>query len=405
MKSAATCIALIAILSCFFSAQAIAKPQQPDVPVAWTSLVAWPIASPQPVLCTDDKIHLVYELLVMNVSSSAMMLDRLEALDASKDDAGSNTKSGDAIVATLQGADLEATIRAFPTGSTRTIGPFQLTRIFLDVKFAKDATLPKVLTHRFQVTFAPATGTPPLNSSTIVSGRTDVTNAAAIVIGPPLEGPRWVDALGCCSPPSGHRTATLPINGKFVCFERFAIDFAQLNPENKLYAGPRDQLSSYAYVGAKVLAVADGTVVNLQDNRPEETPPNFPKGYDLMQQLGNFVIIDIGHGHFAFYAHFQPNTLKVHKGDKVRRGQELALLGNSGNSDAPHLHFGIEDGPLPFASNGVPFVFSSFTTTGTITNPFDDIAAGATAQIGPARAGPHRNELPLSDDVITFPKQ
>lgn len=161
MKSGATCIALIAILSCFFSAQSISKPQQPDIPVAWTSLVAWPIASPQPVLCTDDKIHLVYELLVMNVSASAMMLDRLKALDASKDDAGSNTKSGDAIVATLQGADLEATIRAFPIGSTRTIGPFQLTRIFLEVKFAKDATLPNALTHRLQVTFAPATGTPP----------------------------------------------------------------------------------------------------------------------------------------------------------------------------------------------------------------------------------------------------
>jgi hypothetical protein len=190
----------------FFSAQAISKPQQPDAPVAWTSLVAWPIASPQPVLSTDGKIHLVYELLFINVSSSAMMLDRLDTLDASKDDAGSNTESEDVIVPTLQGADLEATIRAFPTGSTRTIGPFQLTRIFLDVKFAKDATVPKVLTHRFQVTFAPATGTPPLNSSTIVSGRTEVTNTPAVVIRPPLEGPRWVDALGCCSSPSGHRT-------------------------------------------------------------------------------------------------------------------------------------------------------------------------------------------------------
>jgi hypothetical protein len=195
MKSATICIVLTVILLCF-SGQAISEPQQPDMPVAWTSLVAWPIASPQPVLCTDDKIHLAYELLVMNVSSSAMMLDRLDTLDGSKDDTGSNTKSGDKIVATLQGADLEATIRAFPTGSTRTVGPFQLTRIFLDVKFAKDATLPKVLAHRFQVTFAPATGTPPLNSSTIVSGRTDVTNAPAVVIGPPLEGPRWVDAIG-----------------------------------------------------------------------------------------------------------------------------------------------------------------------------------------------------------------
>jgi hypothetical protein len=419
MKSATTCIALAVVLSCFFSAQATSEPQKPDThsadriatgsealpPVAWTSLVAWPIASPQPVLASDLKVHLVYELLVMNVSSSVMTLDRLETLDASKGGAVVNTKSGDEIVGTLQSADLEATTRAFPSGSTRTVGPFQLTRIFLDVTFAKNAILPKVLKHRFQITFTPAAGTPPVTSATVVSGRTDVTNTPAVVIGPPLEGPRWVDAIGCCSPPSVHRTATLPINGKFYAFERFAIDFAQLNPENKLYAGPRDQLSSYAYVGAKVLSVADGTVVNLQDGRPNETPPKFPEGYDLLQQLGNFMIVDIGHGRFAYYCHFQPNTLKVHVGDKVRRGQVLALLGNSGNSDAPHLHFGIQDGPLPYASDSLPFVFSSFTTTGTITNPFDDIAAGATAQIGPAQAGPHRNELPLQDEVITFPKQ
>src|SRR6478752_6121862 len=185
MKSATICIALTVILSCFFSAQAISKPQRPDIPVAWTSLVAWPIASPQPVLCTDDKMHLVYELLVMNVSASAMMLDRLEALDASKDDAGSNTKSGDEIVATLRGAGLEATTRAFPSGSTRTVGPFQLTRIFLDVTFAKNAILPKVLKHRFQVTFTPATGTPPVTSTAVVSGHTDVINTRAVVIGPP----------------------------------------------------------------------------------------------------------------------------------------------------------------------------------------------------------------------------
>src|SRR6476660_6869535 len=102
MTSAATGIALTVLLSCFFSAQAISKPQQPDMPVAWTSLVAWPIASPQPVLCTYEKIHLVYELLVMNVSSSAMTLDRLDTLYASKDHAGTHTPSPDTIVATLQ---------------------------------------------------------------------------------------------------------------------------------------------------------------------------------------------------------------------------------------------------------------------------------------------------------------
>ena len=95
MKSATTCIAVAVIFACFCSAQAIPQPRQPDIhsadrmatgserlpSVAWTSLVAWPFASPQPVLVSDGKVHLVYELLVMNVSSSVMTLDRLETLD------------------------------------------------------------------------------------------------------------------------------------------------------------------------------------------------------------------------------------------------------------------------------------------------------------------------------------
>jgi Peptidase family M23 len=368
-------------------------------PQKWTSLVATPIASPRPVLGADGRVHLVYELLVMNVSPSAMTLERLETLDASKGDAGNK------IVATSEGGVLEEISRSFTNPLTLTVGPFQTTRLFLDATFDKNATVPKVLEHRFQFTLTPAAGVPPVTSATVVSGRTKVSNARAVVIGPPLEGSRWVDAIGCCSPPSVHRTATLPINGKIRASERFAIDFAQLTPDNKLYTGPRDQLSSYAYVGSKVLSVADGRVVGLQDGRPDETPPTFPQGYTLLQQLGNFVVVDIGHGRFAFYAHFQPNTLKVKVGDKVRRGQVLALMGNSGNSDAPHLHFGIQDGPGPFASNSLPYVFSSFTTTGTITNPFDDIAAGATAEIGPAQAGRHKEELPLENEVITFPKQ
>ena len=56
---------------------------------------------------------------------------------------------------------------------------------------------------------------------------------------------------------------------------------------------------------------------------------------------GNNVIMEIGDGLYAFYAHLQPGSLRVKVGDKVRRGQVLGLLGNSGNSSEPHLHFHI----------------------------------------------------------------
>lgn len=48
-------------------------------------------------------------------------------------------------------------------------------------------------------------------------------------------------------------------------------------------------------------------------------------------------------------------TMCVHMGELIRQGQVIGLLGNSGNSDAPHLHFAIVDGPGPLSSDGLPF--------------------------------------------------
>ncbi len=386
-------IIAVAILMLVIRSVYAAEDEAPSQMV--TSLVATPIASPQPVRATDGNVHLVYELLLLNVSSSLMKLKQLEILDASEN----------GVVDRLGGTVLESANPPFPGQVPLTLEPFHWTRLLLDVTFAKDAALPKALEHRFQIMLTPAVGNPPVTSATLVSGRTEVKNAPPVVLGPPLEGPRWVVGIGCCFPPSSHRMATLPINGNIFASERFDIDFVQLNPENRLYKGPINQLSSYAYEGAKVLAVADGIVVSLQEGQPEQKPGGgLPSGLTLLQGLGNFLVIDIGNGRFAFYAHLQPKTLKVKVGDKVHSGQLLALLGNSGNSDAPHLHFGIHDGPEPYSSNSLPFVFASFTTIGTVTNSFEKEVkiAGKPAEVGPDRAGPHQNELPLENDVITF---
>src|SRR3954471_18618605 len=82
-----------------------------------------------------------------------------------------------------------------------------------------------------------------------------------------------------------------------------------------------------------------------------------------------YVVVDIGGGRFAFYAHLQPGSLKVHVGDRVRAGQVLGLVGNSGNTDFPHLHFHVMNGPSPLASDGLPFEFRSFTSPGSVANP------------------------------------
>jgi murein DD-endopeptidase MepM/ murein hydrolase activator NlpD len=99
----------------------------------------------------------------------------------------------------------------------------------------------------------------------------------------------------------------------------------------------------------------------------------------------------------------QSGSLKVKVGDTVKTGQLLGLLGNSGNTDSPHLHFHIMDGPSPLLSNGVPYVFTSFTGEGRVTDEDPLFKGGAVTVDKDALAGPHENALPLADQVVAFP--
>lgn len=76
----------------------------------------------------------------------------------------------------------------------------------------------------------------------------------------------------------------------------------------------------------------------------------------------------------------------VSTGERVKPGQVRALLGNSGNSDAPHLHFQITDGPSMMASEGMPYLLRSFVEEG----------QGEDLKLKPASAPtPWRNQLPV----------
>lgn len=71
--------------------------------------------------------------------------------------------------------------------------------------------------------------------------------------------------------------------------------------------------------------------------------------------LGNYLVLDIGDGVYAVYAHLRRGSLRVGVGDRVTAGQEIAECGNSGNSSEPHLHFQLMDGSDVMTARGVPF--------------------------------------------------
>src|SRR5262249_22308006 len=134
------------------------------------------------------------------------------------------------------------------------------------------------------------------------------------------------------------------------------------------------------------------------DNFPEQVPGKLPEGMTIQMATGNHVIVDIGEGRYAFYAHMQPQSLRVKVGDKVITGQVLGRLGNSGNTDGPHLHFHVMDGPSPLRSNALPYVFTNFEGQGVLRDE-----GGAASIDKSALAGPHKNQLPLNAQVVSFP--
>ena len=77
---------------------------------------------------------------------------------------------------------------------------------------------------------------------------------------------------------------------------------------------------------------------------------------------GNLVVLRHDGGEYSLYAHLAEGSVAVKVGDKVKRGQRVGKLGQTGNSTEPHLHFGIMDGSDPLYARSLPARFGELTT-------------------------------------------
>jgi hypothetical protein len=363
------------------------RPSSTDQAVA-TGLIASPLATPHPVVGADDRRHLVYELQLINVTSAAVTVTEVKTVDSATGK----------VLATLNADAIAALMFPFGAAPGSTLGPGRAGFILMDVSLPLGANVPRRLVHDFSLSYDPDQGLPAKERT----GLTNIDRGPAIVIGSPLKGSRWVDVNGCCAGPNSHRQAVNPINGAFYVSERFAIDFAQLTVDKRLVQGDPEQLASYPSYGADLISVARGVVVRTQDGIADNVPVGSLPPFSFETVGGNYVVVDIGGGHFAFYAHLQPGSLRVRVGDRVTQGQVLGLLGNSGNSDFPHLHFHVTDSPSPLVSDGLPYEFTSFDSEGTLANG-EEVLTGGVAIFDPVLSGPHSHQLPLDLQVINFP--
>lgn len=347
--------------------------------------------APVPFKGSDGKTHLVYELWVTNFSSAEITVSQVGVLG---DGQPLETLDATAVAKRMQPVGSPSRI---PTGI---MTPGTVSLVFLHVILPNGTAVPQKLSHEIAFSARGRDG-----QFMEDGGDIKVDMRPVAVIGPPLDGVNLISADSCCDAVR-HTRAALAINGRVWVAQRYAVDWERLDDQDRIYVGAKSDVHSYTIYGDNVYAVADGKVVLAINDLPDQVPGQFPSGISLDDADGNAVILDIGNGNYAMYAHMEPGSVTVHTGDTVTRGEVIGKVGNSGNTIAPHLHFQLMKGPLSLASNGLPYEIDSYHITGLSpgTEAFDQAEADGTpldvTPVDPPAAA--TNALPLDQLIISF---
>jgi len=361
-------------------------------------IIAGPV--PHPVMA-DGRVHLLYEL---HLSNFAPLPVEVKGIDVFGD--------GTPALVSYRGQEIEKALIPIEklssaespslAAGTRVIGEGHAAMVFFDLTLEPGVSPPKELRHRFSFSVTRKNGE--IIERTVDSIVVTVDEEAAPLLHAPLRGSGWVafNALGA----EDHRRSLNAVDGRERIPQRFAIDWMRIGPDGRLFHDDNKANAHFYGFGADVLAVADGRVADLKNGLPDNvgSTERSARNITLDNVFGNYVFLDLGHGRFALYAHLQSGSLRVKLGDAVKAGQVLALLGNSGNSDAPHLHFHLVDAASPMGSEGIPYQLYTFTQLGVVAddpNPQDNgrVLLPKTEE----RPVVHEREFPVNNAAVVLP--
>lgn len=183
--------------------------------------------------------------------------------------------------------------------------------------------------------------------------------------GLPLSGDVW--ALSGPTSGNGHHRS--------LATQEFGYDFLSLNSKGKTHKGKGLKNTDYHCFKKEILSPCDGIVVKVADGLQDNTDLKCEEKislkkinkYGLTHVLaGNYIVIKHG-DEYSYFCHCFRGSIRVKEGELVKKSDVIALVGNSGNSTAPHLHFHISDGPEFMTSRSLPIKFCNI-----VVNPFSD---------------------------------
>jgi hypothetical protein len=355
-------------------------------------LIGEVITEPQAVELSDGKSYLMYELKITNATPSDYSIAKLSLEDP---------LNKNAVVGEYDVADIKEHMQLPRTDSPTNTVKAHETALITFCLVLDDNDVPKAIDHVLNVKTDQPYSILPAQATERIA-RTKVDTVKPVVIGPPLKGDNWLAAN--VGDNYGHRNAVFPMNGNWIIPERWAVDYVKLNDQNSVVGGDINELGNYPAYDQDLLAVSDGTVINVVDQYENLEIGKTLQNISLANLGGNFVVIDIGGGYSAFYAHMIKGSTTVKKGDKVKRGQVIGKLGNSGNSTGPHLHFHIVKGTDPISDQGVPYVIDAFEVMGQAKEAGlrEEFFTGTPLPLSNNFTGVHNNQMPADNTLFSF---
>ncbi len=378
---------LFTALSMTHAMAAAAKPSVVPLDVQLVRLVT-PVAA-------EGRQHLLYEMRLTNFSPRDVTLKSIDVTNA-RSGALIKQYAGDALAGMINKPG-----RSAQGGSPLAISPGEFVIVYFDTALGASDGMVDALALRIRI--EPSKGTEAENHLVLDTAQVHIGDAPAPVVGAPLRGGSWL-AANAFSNAADHRRTVAVVDGQARIAQRYAIDFVKLDKSGRAYVGDPSMNKNWVGYGSPVLAVADGVVESVRDDLPDNEPMKAPAIRITLETIGgNHVILALPDGGHVFYGHLKPGSVLVREGQRVKRGDVIAALGNSGQSDAPHLHIHFGDAASALGAEGLPFEFDQFRLEGHV--PSLDVLENADGWKRPKGIVPtqRRHELPAENAVIAFP--
>jgi len=136
---------------------------------------------------------------------------------------------------------------------------------------------------------------------------------------------------------------------------RHAWDFEIFDEDGNKFCNLGSDPTDYYCFGKAVLAPADAVVQEIQDGVPD----NQIGEMNLANNWGNTIVLMHGEKLYTKLCHLKIGSIKPVKGAYVKRGEIIAMCGNSGRSAIPHLHFQVQSDPF-IGSKTIDYPISNY---------------------------------------------